>query len=301
VNGIDATLVFKYASSLLLGAAVFGVVSWLAAVPVPPAPRLGHRGAQRYQAIATNSLFAAIEPSLRFCAGLLGMFPLTRLRVQQELELRRAGYCLGLTSDEFIALSCLTAIALGSLVGALAKFAGSDTPLFVPAAIFGLVLPKLQVQEVIRERVKAISRGLPHCIEIAALCMGAGLDFPGALRMLVKNDADGRDALTQEFASILEELDLGHTRREALLNFADRVRTPAVRDFVNAVVQAEQKGNPLAKVIQVQGRMLNMRRSVAAEEAAARAGVLMIGPMVLQLGCILLLLMGPFLVKGIGF
>ena len=74
-----------------------------------------------------------------------------------------------------------------------------------------------------------------------------------------------------------------------------------MRDFVNAVVQAEQKGNPLARVIQVQGRMLNMRRSVAAEEAAARAGVLMIGPMVLQLGCILLLLMGPFLVKGIGF
>jgi len=56
-----------------------------------------------------------------------------------------------------------------------------------------------------------------------------------------------------------------------------------------------------ARVIQVQGRMLNMRRSVAAEEAAARAGVLMIGPMVLLVMCILLLLMGPFFVKGIGF
>jgi tight adherence protein C len=183
----------------------------------------------------------------------------------------------------------------------LAKYCKTDATLFIPGAIFGFMLPRLQVQEVIRERVKSISRGLPHSIEIAALCMGAGLDFPGSLRMLVKADKEHKDPLTQEFASILEELDLGHTRRQALLNFAERVRTPAVRDFVNAVVQAEKKGNPLAKVIQVQGRMLNMRRSVAAEEAAARAGVLMIGPMVLLLGCILLLLMGPFLVKGIGF
>jgi tight adherence protein C len=86
-----------------------------------------------------------------------------------------------------------------------------------------------------------------------------------------------------------------------LLNFADRVTSRAVRDFVNAVIQAEQRGNPLAKVIQVQGRMLSMHRSVVAEESAARAGVLMIVPMMLLLGCILLFLMGPFLVKGVGF
>ena len=73
------------------------------------------------------------------------------------------------------------------------------------------------------------------------------------------------------------------------------------KDFVNAIIQAEQKGNPLAKVIQVQGRMLNMRRSVAAEEAAARAGVYMILPMVLLVACIMLLLMGPFICNGMGF
>ena len=75
----------------------------------------------------------------------------------------------------------------------------------------------------------------------------------------------------------------------------------AMFELSYAVVQAEQKGNPLAKVIQIQGRMLNQRRSVAAEEAAARAGVLLIAPMVLLVACIMLLLMGPFLTKGIGF
>jgi tight adherence protein C len=291
----------KIGCYLLQAAAVFVVVVAVAAIPVPPAPRLGHRGAERHKALECNSIFAAVEPLLRFVAGLVSLLSLSNWRTHQELELRRAGYCLGLTPDEYTALSLLSAVTLGTLVGALARFCGSDASLFIPGAIFGLILPRLQMQELIRKRVKSISRGLPHSIEIAALCMGAGLDFPGSLRMLVKADEEGKDALTQEFASILEELDLGHTRRQALLSFADRVQTPAVRDFVNAVVQAEQKGNPLAKVIQVQGRMLNMRRGVAAEEAAARAGVLMMGPMVLLLGCILLLLMGPFLVKGIGF
>jgi len=295
------TLLLRIGCYALLAIAAFGIVALVASVPVPPAPRLGHRGTERRKGLTSNSLFATAEPILRFVAGLVSLLPLHRFRVQQELELRRAGFCLGLTPDEYTALCLLSALCLGPLVSVLAKHCGTNATLFIPAAIFGFILPRLQVQEVIRERVKSISRGLPHSIEIAALCMGAGLDFPGSLRMLVNADKEHKDALTQEFASILEELDLGHTRRQALLNFAERVRTPAVRDFVNAVVQAEQKGNPLAKVIQVQGRMLNMRRSVAAEEAAARAGVLMIGPMVLLLGCILLLLMGPFMVKGIGF
>ena len=66
------------------------------------------------------------------------------------------------------------------------------------------------------------------------------------------------------------------------------------------MIQAEQKGNPLAQVLEVQARMLRMRRSVAAEEAAARAAVLLMLPLVLLLLAVLLLLFGPFLVNGVG-
>lgn len=294
-------LLIRVAAYILIATVFFILASALASVRIPPAPRLGYRGAERHKALTTSALFAATEPLLRYLAGLIAKIPLGKFRDSEELELRRAGHFLGLTVDEYVALSLLSALALGTTVELLAKAAGMQGSLFIPGSIFGLVLPKLQVQGLIRARAKEITRGLPHSIEIAALCMGAGLDFPGSVRMLVGAGSAQGGALNQELASILEELELGHTRREALLNFADRVRTAAVRDFVNAVVQAEQKGNPLATVIQVQGRMLNMRRSVAAEEAAARAGVLMIGPMVLLLGCILLLLMGPFFVKGIGF
>ena len=105
--------------------------------------------------------------------------------------------------------------------------------------------------------------------------------FPGALRQLTTDKRGEEDSLSRELSVILEQLQLGHTRKAALRHFAERVPSEAVRDFVNAVVQAEEKGNPLAQVIQVQGRILSQRRSVAAEEAAARAGVLMIVPMMI--------------------
>jgi tight adherence protein C len=219
-----------------------------------------------------------------------------------EQQLRRSGYFLGLTADEYLALSILSAVGIGSVAAVCAAVLRAPGGLVVALAALGLVLPHVHTSELARARAKEITRGLPHAIEIAAMCMGAGLDFPGALRQLANPVRSvHREALPEEFAAILEELDLGHTRAEALTSFARRVPAESVRDFVNAVIQAERKGSPLARVLQVQGRMLNMRRSVLAEEAAARAGVLMIVPMVLLLACILLLLMGPFLVGGIGF
>jgi tight adherence protein C len=292
---------FKIASIVCLGVAAFVAVSLLSSIPIPPSPRLGHRGAERRRALETAGFFSTAEPCIRFLAGLVALLPLAKLRERQERDLRRADHCLGLTPDELSALSLLSAVTLAVLTLIVAPYADASRVLAIPAAAFGFVLPAVQVQEVVRGRIKRITRGLPHAIEIAAMCMGAGLDFPGALRLLAAPRVGERDPLARELSLILEELDLGRTRREALQNFADRVPSQAVRDFVNAVIQAEQRGNPLAKVIQVQGRVLNLRRSVAAEEAAARAGVLMILPMLLLVCCILVLLMGPFFVKGIGF
>jgi tight adherence protein C len=255
----------------------------------------------RKRALEQGGLFALSEPIIRFVAALLAEVPLTKLRARQECELRRADDVLGISADEFSALSLLSALLLGVSVGAIVSRAQGPVWIVLAATVFGFLLPSLQIREVIRKRAKSVTRALPPAIEIAAMCMGAGLDFPGSLRMLAERNSSNPSPLGREFAVILEHLEFGHTRREALEGFAERVPSPAVADFVNAVVQAEQKGNPLATVLQIQGRMLNMRRSVAAEEAAARAGVLLILPMVLLLSAILLLLMGPFLVKGIGW
>jgi len=286
---------------VLLGATLFGALRAASRVPVPPPPRLGHRGAARRRALDASPLLRLLEPALRFLAGAVALVPRPAADARQELELRRADFPLGLTVHEYSALAVASSALLGAGALAIGTAAGVTRLLVVPALAFGLVLPKLQVEELIRRRTKEITRGLPHAIEIAALCMGAGADFPGALRLLVNAERGEPGPLRRELALMLEELELGHTRREALLAFAERVPAPAVRDFVNAVIQAEQRGNPLANVIQIQGRMLSQRRSVAAEEAAARAAVLMIAPLMLLLGAILLILMGPFIATGGGF
>jgi tight adherence protein C len=70
-----------------------------------------------------------------------------------------------------------------------------------------------------------------------------------------------------------------------------------VREFVNAVVQAEERGNPVADVLLIQAGVSRMRRSVKAEESAAKAGVAMVGPLFLLFGCIMLLVVAPMVIR----
>lgn len=292
-------MLFRSGCLVLAALTATALVVLLSCVPIPAAPALGRRGSERRSALALGSVFAMVEPLLRFIAGIVSLLPLGKLRAQQELQLKRAAYPMGLTPDEYGALCLLSGAGLGAVATGVVAYRHLSPWLIAAGLGLGFVLPRLHLRELTRQRAKEISRGLPHAIEICALCMGAGLDFPGSLRLVAGSGSRG--ALAREFRAILEELELGHTRREALQSFGERVPTTAVRDFVAAVVQAEQKGNPLAQVIQVQGRLLSQQRSVAAEEAAARAGVLMMGPMMLLVCAILALLLGPFFAKGIAF
>jgi tight adherence protein C len=191
-------------------------------------------------------------------------------------------------------MGSLAFLAVGLALDAYAQIGG----IFVfMLGAFGGLMPHLQVTGEIERRFKQVNRGLPHTIDLVALTMSAGLDFPGAMRQVTEKTADRRDAIYEELNRILQELELGRTRKQALLAFADRCPTEAVRDFTSSVVQAEEKGNPLAEVLQIQATMLRMRRSVAAEESAARAGVLMMGPLMLIFATIMLIILGPFAVN----
>lgn len=285
-----------------IGLAIVIVVYVLAATPAVVAPCLGERGRKRCAALTRGGAFPLFEPVVRKVAGWLARLDLVRQRDALDELLRRSGYALGLTPDELMALMVVSAVGASGLCALLCKMTKMPVLVWLPMAlIVGAMVPYFQLQESVRERFKKIQRGLPPAIDLVSLCMGAGADFPSALRFVVKETIDGRDPVREEFELILQQLEVGHTRAYALRMFAHRVPTEAVRDFVGAVVQAEEKGNPLAEVLSIQARMLRMRRSVAAEEAAARAGVLLIGPLMVLLGAILIILFGPFAVNGIGF
>lgn len=288
---------YGYAALAMVCSGIALGVFTLARNPPVDTPRLGARGLKRQQALAKGGVFATLEPMMRFTAGWVAHLPLGDRRRKIDEMLKHAGDWLGLTANEFVALSAISALGLGILGLALVTIAELPVVLVIFFAGLGSALPYIQASGELQRRFKEVNRALPSAIDLASLCMGAGLDFPGSIRQIV-DKAGRRDSLVEELAWILQELELGRTRRQALENFADRVPTEAVRDFVGTVVQSEEKGNPLAEVLRIQATMLRMRRSVMAEEAAARAAVLMMGPLMLIFCAIIIVLLGPFIVNS---
>lgn len=299
---MNVATLLQLLSCLALGLGTLTFVYVLAATPSVIAPRLGERGRRRRRAIEEGGLFALLEPVVRKVSGWVARFELGAQKAHLESVLRSTGYALGASADELLAMMLLSGTAASLFAMLVASVSKAATPLWsVTAFAFGLFIPYFQFKESVKLRQKRVNRGLPPAIDLVSLCVGAGSDFPSALRFVVGEIVEETDPTREEFAHILQQLEVGHTRAHALRSFAERVPTEAVRDFVGAVVQAEEKGTPLAEVLAIQARMLRMRRSVAAEEAAARAGVMLIGPLMLQLCAILVILFGPFLINGLGF
>ncbi|HWM84213.1 MAG TPA: type II secretion system F family protein [Kofleriaceae bacterium] len=287
-----------YGAVAALGLALAMVSFLMALTPPAHSPRLGLRGLKRREALSRGGLFASVEPLVRFAAGLIARLPIPRLRRRLESQLTHAGDLLGLTPDEYMALSVLSALGFFLAALALRDVIGDSPAVLVLVVGTGALLPQLRVNGETQRRQRQVDRALPVAIDLAALCMGAGLDFPGALRQIIDKSLSPDEPLHEELGRILSLLELGRTRREALESFAERVPTDAVRDFVSSVVQSEEKGNPLVEVLRIQARMLRMRRSLNAEQAASRAGVMMMIPLMLIFASIILILLGPFIVNG---
>jgi len=260
-------------------------------------PRLGVRGVKRRSALATSGVFTIVEPAIRFVGSWFQHVPSRYLRSMARRALTRAGEHLGLSDDELFAIAALSALSLGAFAAAASSLLSWPRVLIPLACVLGAIAPWLRVQAIGRERARTVNRSLPSVLELAAMCMSAGLDFPGSLRRIVSSAPDSREPLIEELGRVLQELDLGHTRRSALQRLAIRVPTDQVRELASAIVQAETKGSPLGPVLAIQAQTQRLRRSIAAEEIASDAALMLIGPMTLIFLCVIVLLLGPVVVR----
>ncbi len=294
------TLVLRMAVLFTGGLALVMTVYTLASAPTRVASRLGLRGLKRQRVLAKNEVWAGLEPLVRWMGVRLSGIPTDEQRSSIDRLVGLAGDYMGLTADEFLALSILSAIA-GAGAGVVAAYVTDLGPLMsIALTALGAALPYLQISGAGTERLKSISRGLPYVIDLMALGMGAGLDFPGAVRQVVEKSSNPDDPIVEEFTLVLQTLNLGQTRKQALLELAKRAPVDSVTEFVNALIQAEERGNPVAEVLTIQANVSRTRRSVRAEEAAAKAGVQMVGPLMLVFFSIMLLLLGPALMTITG-
>ncbi|MGB8221206.1 MAG: type II secretion system F family protein [Polyangiales bacterium] len=291
---LDALLSLSFVA-LLGGVTV--LASQLALTKPAIRPTLGARGLHRADALRRGGFFALVEPMVRLLAAWSSLMPLKHIRARLQRSLVHAGDYLGLSADELIGMCALSSFGLGAVGAILCELLNLPRVMLMLAVVLGAITPWLRVLALAQARARQINRKLPSAVELAAMCMSAGLDFPGSLRRIVDSAADPNDPLIQEFSRVLQELDLGHTRKRAMEGLAARVPTDQVREFVNSVVQAEDKGSPLSSVLTIQAQTQRLRRSIAAEETASEAALMLLGPMTLIFLCVIVLLLGPVVVR----
>jgi tight adherence protein C len=278
-------------SALALGA--YAVTSAPSHVP----HHLGLRGFKRTQMLRHDGVFARFEPLMRWLSTRVSGLLSPRLRAHLDQQIVLAGDVWGLEPEDCVAL-CLLCACAGVLLGTgYAGLTQAGPFLALVAGGIGLLSPYLQLMSVAQARLRRIQLGLPHVVDLLALSLGAGLDFPAAVRQVVEKASRPDEPLMEELGLLLQECNLGRTRREALEKFAARAPCEAVRELVGAVVQSEEQGTPLAAVLKIQASSSRARRGVLAEETASRAGAALIIPLVLLFACILLLILAPMFLR----
>jgi tight adherence protein C len=278
---------------LVLGGALATLVYAIGSAPVRGRQRLGLRGFKRARSLRENAAFAMIEPAMRYVAQRVYGFISPDLHSALDRQIMVAGDVAGLQPEDMIAL-CAISGASGAAIGALYGGHGGDLIVFGSMlGMAGLGMPWLVLWSTAQQRVRSISMATPPMIDLLALCLGAGLDFPAAVRQVVDRARISDDPLQEELRLLLQELNIGRTRRMALEQMAERAPCEPVRDLVSAVVQSEEQGTPLADVLRVQAATSRMHRSTRAEEAAAKTANKMMLPLALLFISVLALITGP--------
>jgi tight adherence protein C len=294
---LNRAFILKIAALVAFGLCLALVVYAIAAAPRGDGKRLGLRGLKRERALEVSEIWRYFEPLVRWIGARVEALVPPAVRQSLNEQIGAAGDFLGLLPEELVGLgilSCVAGLGVGYFVGAWTGLGALSTMGF---CALGAIAPFLALSDRRATRFKEVSRRLPSAIDILALGMGAGLDFPAAVRQVVEKSGAPNDPLVEEFTLILQSLHLGRTRRQALEEFALRVPSEAVREFCAALIQAELRGNPIVSVLRIQAEVSRQRRAFRAEEAAARAGVAMILPLVLVFISILLVVVAPMIIS----
>jgi tight adherence protein C len=213
--------------------------------------------------------------------------------LQQKLEV--AGRPNGWTVMDVIGLRVLSALLLGTafflLLGLGPSSLGSRLLLGAAFGVVGFYVPVLWLNWRMSQRKRAILRALPDGLDMLNVCVGAGLGLDAAFSRVGER---WQSPLADEFNRVVAEIRLGKVRRQALRDLAARTDLPEVESFVAAIIQADQLGVSIAKVLRTQAEQMRIIRRQRAEELARQAAIKMLFPLVfLIFPALLAVLLGP--------
>ncbi len=173
----------------------------------------------------------------------------------------------------------------------LEKSVGMGIALGAVGIGIGYIAPEFWLGRRVRKRQHLILLQIPDALDLLTISVRAGLGFDAALGKVVEKL---QGPLTEEFRRALAEVRVGKARREALRDIIPRTEVVPLTNFIGAIIQAEQLGVSISKVLQVQSEQLRIERRQRAEEMAAKAPIKMLFPLV---GCIFpslfIVILGP--------
>src|ERR1051326_9166903 len=245
-----------------------------------------------------------LRPFIRQLAEAISRFQQTRSKnpqatqikgleaVQRKLAL--AGNPYRWTPADYLGVKAFAALVMGGLLFFLMTIAGDTGYAFIFGGIgvaFGWFGPELLLHSKTQARQKRIQRALPDALDLLVISVEAGLGFDAAIQRLVdKRD----DALAHEFARVLAEMRVGRSRRDALRDMVLRTQVPDLNNFVGAILQAEQLGVSVTKVLTVQADQMRTVRRQRAEEKAAQLQLKLIFPLAIFIfPALCVVIMGP--------
>ncbi len=210
-------------------------------------------------------------------------------------RLEMAGNPMQMDPAFFLATRFALALLFGGAVFSVYTFSGRNwlqgLGLSVLFLVLGFVFPDMWLSSRISRRQKIVFRAMPDALDLLTICVEAGLGFDAAMtKVHEKWDND----LSLELGRVIQEIRLGKLRREALRDMADRMGVAEMTSFVAAVIQSEQLGVSMAKVLRIQSDQMRVRRRQMAEEEAHRAPIKMVFPIALLIfPSLLIVLLGP--------
>jgi len=238
-------------------------------------------------------------PMIRGMARLVTRFAPAKSMANVRHNLELAGNPNGWGPSEFLGVRGIAAVMMAAATFMLTRTAdlpGSQKLMFtVLLGVLGYQLPIMWLGGKIKKRKADVVKALPDALDLLTISVEAGLGFDAALsRVTEKWDNE----LSREFGRTLAEMRMGKLRREALKEMADRVEVADLTNFVAAVVQADQLGVSMARVLRVQSEQMRIKRRQRAEEKAQMAPVKMTIPLVLLIfPALLVVILGPAVPK----
>ncbi len=297
---MGTTLLLIIAMLLLLGAAVGLIIYALnsqRAATIDQRLNTYTEAVKSLDEIELEKPFAerVLVPIMKYVLDMFGKLSPQRNAAKIRHNLQLAGNPYGMTPVMFggmrLALSVVLFVLFGVITVTTMGFTMNALMYTLMGAELGYLLPGMWLGNQIKKRQKALTRALPDALDLLTISVEAGLGFDVALqRVTDKSDNE----LSREFKRVIADMRLGRSRREALRDLGERNGVEDLKTFTAAIIQADQLGVSMSKILRLQSDQMRMKRRQRAEEEAQKAPVKMLIPMVfLIFPAIFVVLLGP--------